>query len=108
MHTTLTLLDFIFIAALVWIMTRRSYLESAGGASEQLRTRRQVDAIMKHLGLPEPSMSSADKLSPEVIEFLADGRTIDAIRLYRQETGQNLKQARDAIGRHPGAASPSH
>ncbi len=52
---------------------------------------------MQHLGLPEPEVSSADRLSPQVQQELIEGRTIAAIRLYRQETGASLKQARDAI-----------
>ena len=108
MNITLTPLDFLAIAAIVWIFARRSYPTETRGTSQDLRLRRQVDAIMKHLGLPEPPTSSAERLSPQVLELVAKGRKIEAIRLYREETGESLKQARNAIEARSAAASAGH
>ena len=36
-------------------------------------------------------------VSPEILELVRRGRTIEAIRLYREETGFGLKEAKDSI-----------
>ena len=36
-------------------------------------------------------------VSPEIINLIRQGKKIQAIRLYRQETGAGLKQAKDFI-----------
>ena len=58
---------------------------------------RQLDAIMKHLGLAEPPAGRPGALSPHVAALVAAGRKIEAIKLYRQETGEGLKQAKAAV-----------
>ena len=97
MNITLSLGDFLAIAAIVVIFARLSQADLAGPTPEQLRMQRQLDAIMKHLGLAEAPASRPDALSPQVAEFIAAGRKIEAIKLYRQETGEGLKQAKAAV-----------
>jgi ribosomal protein L7/L12 len=97
MNITLTLGDFLAIAAIVVIFARGSQVCFAGPTAEQLRMQRQVDAIMTHLRLTEPAASRPGALSPQVAALVAAGRRIEAIRLYRQETGEGLKQARAAV-----------
>jgi len=58
---------------------------------------RQLDAIMKHLGLSERPVSRPGALSTQVAALVAAGRKIEAIKLYRQETGEGLKQAKAAV-----------
>ena len=38
-----------------------------------------------------------DEVSGEVIDLLRQGRKIDAIKVYRAETGVGLKEAKDAV-----------
>ena len=97
MNITLTLGDFLAIAAIVVIFARGSQAYFAGPTPEQLRMQRQIDAIMKHLGLAEPSASRPGALSPQVAALVAAGRKIEAIKLYRQETGEGLKKAKAAV-----------
>jgi len=108
MNITLTLGDFLAIAAIVVIFARGSQAYFAGPTTQQLRMQRQLDAIVKHLGLPEPAVSSLGALSPQVVALIAVGRKIEAIKLYRQETGEGLKQAKAAVELHPLAQTASH
>lgn len=97
MNVTLTLGDFVGIAAIVVICVGgvRAYFSQL--IPRQVRMQRQLDAIMKHLGVAEPPISRAGALSPPVAALIAAGRKIEAIKLYRQETGEGLRQARDAV-----------
>lgn len=97
MNITLTLGDFLAIAAIVVIFARGSQAYLAGPTLEQLRMQRQLDAIMKHLGVNELPVSRPGALSPHVAALVAAGRKIEAIKLYRQETGEGLKQAKAAV-----------
>jgi len=106
MNITLSLGDFLAIAAIVVIFARGSQAYLAGPTLEQLRMQRQLDAIMKHLGLPEPPVSRPGALSPQVAALIAAGRTVEAIKLYRQETGEGLKQAKAAVEGSHTAVSP--
>ena len=110
MNITLTLGDFLAIAAIVVIFGRGSQAYFAGPTREQLRMQRQLDAIMKHLGLAEAAASRPGALSPQVAAFAAGGRKIEAMKLYRQETGEGLKQAKAAVegATAATAAAPSH
>ena len=107
MNFTLTLGDLAAIAAIVVICVAgvRAYVSQL--VLRQVRMQRQLDAIMNHLGVAEPPISRAGALSPQVASLIAVGRKIEAIRLYRQETGEGLKQAKDAVDLHvavgPGA-----
>jgi ribosomal protein L7/L12 len=58
---------------------------------------RRIAAIEAHLGLspPEPPREA----SPAVVELIATGRTIEAIKQLREETGMALGEAKDAVER---------
>jgi hypothetical protein len=105
MNITLTLGDFLAIAAVVLICARGYHTYFAGPSPEQLRMQRQLDAIMKHLGLGEPSASRPGAPSPRVIALAAAGDKIEALKVYRQETGEGLKQAKVAVERAADAAT---
>jgi len=83
------------------IFARGAQAYLAGPSHEQLRMQRQIDAIMKHLGLDEPPASRPGALSPQVLALVTAGRKIEAIKLYRQETGEGVKQAKAAVERAP-------
>jgi hypothetical protein len=102
MAFTLGFNDFIAIAFIVAVVGRIYPDWTNRQVKEDLRMRRQVDAIMEHLGLPEPTVSRRGALSAEVVALLAEGKRVDALRRYREETGESLKEARAAL-EEPGA-----
>jgi len=56
----------------------------------------QIAFLLRDLGLeyPEPSTWEA---SPEIMDLVRRGKKIEAIRLFRQETGAGLKDAKEFI-----------
>jgi hypothetical protein len=55
---------------------------------------RKLDAVLDHLGvdLPEPHLERVEDL-------LGQGRTIQAIKAYREATGADLRDAKEAVDR---------
>ena len=41
--------------------------------------------------------SHSTQASPEVLELIRQGRKIDAVKLYREQSGGGLKEAKDAV-----------
>jgi ribosomal protein L7/L12 len=60
---------------------------------------RKLDAVLDHLGIvgPEPALD-------EVNALLLQGKKIKAIKVYRESTGADLKEAKDAVERLAGQA----
>ena len=57
---------------------------------------RQIEFILKNQGLTyrdEPNQS----VNPEIIDLMRRGNKIQAIKIYREETGVGLKQAKDFV-----------
>ncbi|GHE10469.1 hypothetical protein GCM10010339_66640 [Streptomyces alanosinicus] len=57
------------------------------------RVERKVDLIMKHLDLRE------DLRMDEVAALVREGKKIHAIKLYRDVTGADLREAKEAVDR---------
>jgi len=108
MNITLTLGDFLAIAAIVVIFARGSHAYLGRPSREQLRMQRQLDAIMSHLGLAEPAASGHGMLSNPVAALVKAGRTIEAMKLYRQESGEGLKEAKAAVERVSAGMATAH
>jgi ribosomal protein L7/L12 len=55
---------------------------------------RKLDAVLDHLGVevPEPHLQ-------EVEALLRRGKTIEAIKAYREATGAGLREAKEAVDR---------
>jgi len=55
---------------------------------------RKLDTVLDHLGLemPAPHLRQVEAL-------LAQGKTIQAIKAYREATGAGLKEAKEAVDR---------
>jgi hypothetical protein len=70
-------------------------LAAAARASSERRLgrlERKLDLILTHLGLDlNPGVN------PEVIELMRSGKKIEAIKLYREQTGVGLKEAKDYV-----------
>ncbi|MFE9329137.1 hypothetical protein [Streptomyces sp. NPDC006925] len=58
------------------------------------RVERKLDLVLDHLGLQEH-----DPRLGEVIELLRSGKRIHAVKRYRELTGVDLKQAKEAVER---------
>ena len=56
------------------------------------RLERKIDLILKHLGL-DPNQD----VDPRVTELMKAGQKIQAIKLYREQTGAGLKEAKDYV-----------
>jgi ribosomal protein L7/L12 len=56
----------------------------------------QIAFLMEHLGV-EYHEERIQGVSPEVMDLVRSGRKIQAIRLFRQETGAGLKDAKAFI-----------
>ena len=57
---------------------------------------RQVAFLMAHLGVTyheEPDQG----VSPEIVDLVRQGRKIQAIKLFRQETGADLRTAKEFV-----------
>ena len=66
-----------------------------GGGSDGAclaRLERKLDITLKHLGID----ATAD-VNPRVLELVRSGQKIEAIKLYRSETGVGLKEAKDFV-----------
>jgi hypothetical protein len=57
---------------------------------------RQVEFILKHLELDYVDKPGAG-VSPEILYQVQRGNKIEAIKLYREQTGLGLKEAKDFI-----------
>ena len=57
---------------------------------------RQVAFLLDHLAL-EYREEPDGGVSPEIIELVRRGRKIQAIKLFRQETGVGLREAKEFV-----------
>ena len=57
---------------------------------------RQVAFLLQHLGLEYSEEPNID-VSPEILALAHQGKTLEAIKLFREETGADLKTAKEFI-----------
>ncbi|MFG2051395.1 hypothetical protein ACGFIW_28680 [Micromonospora sp. NPDC048935] len=74
------------IAAGAWSQEKRR------SVTQLAAIQRKLDLIMDHLDIAEP-------VEPEVVRHLEGGRTIEAVRAYRKQTGTSLVEAKQAVDR---------
>jgi hypothetical protein len=68
------------------------FQERRSSATQLVAIQRKLDLVMAHLGIAAPE-------EPEVVRHLENGRTIEAVRAYRKQTGASLLEAKQAVGR---------
>ena len=61
-------------------------------ATNNSRLERKVDLILRHLGI-DPNQG----LDEKIMELVKAGQKIQAIKLYREQTGAGLKEAKDYV-----------
>ncbi|MFJ2738172.1 ribosomal protein L7/L12 [Streptomyces sp. NPDC087440] len=59
------------------------------------RLERKVDLLLDHLGVAEPELPGMER----VHELIRQGKKIEAIKVYRELTGEGLKEAKDTVDR---------
>lgn len=79
------------------LFTNPSDLAPSQGAILR-RIERKLDLIIEHLGIE--SADAGHELPREAREFADSGQAIEAIRAYRQTTGEGLKEAKEAVDRY--------
>jgi ribosomal protein L7/L12 len=60
--------------------------------SDDRRLQRKVDLILTHLGL-DPDQGVDEK----IMELVKAGKKIEAVKLYREQTGVELYEAKDYV-----------
>ena len=84
---------FWLVVALFLVVLGSSWTAAASNNGRRLgRLERKVDLILKHLGL-DPNQG----VNSEVRELMKAGQKIQAIKLYREQTGVGLKEAKDYV-----------
>ncbi len=68
------------------------FRNSSSVANGNSRLERKVDLILKHLGI-DPNQGVDEK----IMELMKAGQKIEAIKIYREQTGVGLKQAKDYV-----------
>jgi ribosomal protein L7/L12 len=87
-------------ATLLVIATVGSVAAAAGAWFQEKRTstarlaaiHRKLDLLMDHLDIAVPE-------EQEVVRHLENGRTVEAVRAYRKQTGMSLVEAKQAVDR---------
>jgi hypothetical protein len=58
---------------------------------------RRVSAVMERLGMEDPVPAAPPGISPRVAQLARSGRTVEAVKAQMQETGADMRTARDAV-----------
>ncbi|MER7463988.1 hypothetical protein [Streptomyces sp. NPDC097981] len=90
MNTLFLLLALLGTAA--WI-TSTATLRMKALERRSERLERRLGLLLDHFGIEEPEPAGLD----EVRALARDGRTVDAIRVYRRVTGAGLAEAKQAV-----------
>ncbi len=93
--------DFAIIAVIVIVFAGSSAVFSmarSADAGQLLRLEGKLNLILKHLNLEYVDTAIPVPLSDEVKALANDpSRKIHAIKVYREQTGLGLKEAKDAV-----------
>lgn len=71
---------------------------TAADRAQLIRLEQKLDLLLAHFGIEVPELTPPTSLSPEVQALARDPASkIQAIALYRQQTGSSLAAAKAAI-----------
>jgi hypothetical protein len=85
-------MDATFWLVLVFGLFLMAHILSPRTGGNNRGLERKVDLILKHLGI-DPNQG-VDK---EILKLVDAGEKIKAIKLYREQTGAGLKEAKDYV-----------
>jgi ribosomal protein L7/L12 len=91
----ITTIGAVAAAAGAWVQDRR------GSAAQLAAVQRKLGLVMNHLGIADPD-------EQEVVRHLEGGRMIEAVRVYRRQTGTSLVEAKQAVDRIAAALHREH
>lgn len=74
------------------ILVLLSLARNSSPTSNTNRLERKLDLILNHLGL-DPKQG----VDVKIMELMKSGQKIQAIKLYREQTGVGLKEAKDYV-----------
>ncbi|GAA2274531.1 hypothetical protein GCM10010415_47360 [Streptomyces atrovirens] len=83
---------FLTCVVILGVASIRNHLSRADRRAA--RVERKLDAVMEHLGLRE-EIPGRD----EILDLVRRGKKIQAIKLYRENTGADLVEAKQAVDR---------
>jgi ribosomal protein L7/L12 len=83
-----------FSMAVIALGSRSGAQSNSGYEARLARLEQRVAAIAAHVGAPSELAPSG---SADVLALLDEGNRIGAIKLYREQTGAGLEEARDAV-----------
>ena len=83
---------FLTCVVVLGVMTIQNHLSRADRRAARIE--RKLDAVMRHLDLREeiPGMD-------EILDLVRRGKRIQAVKLYRETTGADLVEAKQAVDR---------
>lgn len=84
--------SYLLVAIAVFTLLSAMRRGSAALEPRLRRLERKLDAIVENLGI-----TINQNVDPAVLELLRTGHKIDAIKLYRQQTGVGLKEAKEFV-----------
>jgi hypothetical protein len=99
MFAVLEFTDFALIAGLIAVLTGGMVALKPRDKAHLNRLERKLDMPLEHAGIQVPQSS----LPPASAEALRAGNKIKAIKLYRDTTGEGLKEAKDAVEKAEGS-----
>ena len=76
----------------IFVMVLLSIARNQSSVASNRRLERKIDLILKHLGIA-PNQGVDEK----IMELIKAGEKIQAIKLYREQTGAGLKEAKDYV-----------
>ncbi|MFI2377102.1 hypothetical protein ACH5AO_18795 [Streptomyces sp. NPDC018964] len=83
---------FLTCVVILGVTTIRSHLSRVDRRAA--RVERKLDTVMRHLGLQEEIPGRE-----EILDLVRRGKKIQAIKLYRETTGADLVEAKQAVDR---------
>jgi hypothetical protein len=83
-----------WLVLILGLLLLAQYLSTTGDDKGRRlrRLERKLDLILSHLGL-DPNQD----VNSQVVELVKAGQKIPAIKLYREQTGAGLKEAKDYV-----------
>ncbi|PWJ03663.1 hypothetical protein DKG34_32010 [Streptomyces sp. NWU49] len=89
MDATILLLVFLVVLSGISIRSR-----IAAADRRVARVERKLDLVLEHLGLRE----EIPRLD-EIVALVREGKTVQAVKVYREATGADLVEAKQAVDR---------
>lgn len=97
MHIVLAAGDYLILSVLLFVIGRATAMLVRDDGAVAAQNGRKLDSIIKFLNVPELPTSRPGQLTEAVRACVDKGQTVDAIRLYRIETGAGVKEAKGSI-----------